>query len=300
MNNKKFLIAALSLILLFSVSCGDKPTDSGNEKKSSPYAGVWEGGEEKITINSDGSFNINGQYIPASDITKNGNTFSFKNPADGAEYSLTFKSDTEVEFKKNGEQIPLTKNPDKPTGSSPSNPVNIDEIINSIPTTEGKPTATDLNVEAVYTGKLTGSYTTIIGEESGSGEIQGGGTEFILAITNNFIHFGYIDTEYTESPDGNPTSPTKTTRIVLTNAKLYKDGSLYIAGKNEEGIGNFGFELEQLPCKNICYIEFTKPGDNTEIKRAIDATSFESKNFVNKLEYKGTLTKDTSSGSSGS
>ena len=187
---------------------------------------------------------------------------------------------------------------DDKTGSSPSNPVNIDEIINSIPTTEGKPPATDLNVEAVYKGKLTGSYTTIIGEQSGSGEIQGGGTEIILAITNNFIHFGYIDTEYTESPDGNPTSPTKTTRIVLTNAQLYQDGSLYIAGKNEEGIGSFGIEEEQLPCKNICYIEFTKPDDNTEIKRAIDATSFESKNYVNKLEYKGTLIKDTSSSGS--
>ena len=30
MNNKKFLIAALSLILLFTISCGDRPTESGD------------------------------------------------------------------------------------------------------------------------------------------------------------------------------------------------------------------------------------------------------------------------------
>ena len=178
---------------------------------------------------------------------------------------------------------------DRPTGS---NPVNIDEIINSIPTTEGKPLATDLNNEkSVYTGKFTGSYTTILDGESYSGETSGE-MGFILAITNNGIYFG--DMYETEDP----TSPNKIkTNIYLTNEQLYKDGSLYIARKNEEGIGSFGIEEEQLPCKNIYYIEFTKSGDNIDIK-SIMSTLYESKNYVSKREYKGTLIKDTSSGGS--
>ena len=181
---------------------------------------------------------------------------------------------------------------DRPTGS---NPVNIDEIINSIPTTEGKPPATDLNVEAVYTGKLTGSYTTILDGESYSGETSE--REFILAISNNNNNRIYFGDMY---ENGDPTSPNKIkTNIYLTNEQLYKDGSLYIARKDEEGIGSFGIEEEQLPCKNIYYIEFTKSGDNIDIK-SIMSTLYESKKYVDKMEYKGTLTKDTSSGSSGS
>ena len=106
-NFKKFLTIILSISLLVVISCGDKPTDSGSEKKLSHYAGVYEGGGEKITINPDGSIDIKEQNIPASDITKNGNTFSFD--IDGVKYSLTFKSDTEVEFNKDGTHIPITK-----------------------------------------------------------------------------------------------------------------------------------------------------------------------------------------------
>ena len=36
MNNKKFLIAALSLILLFTISCGDRPTGSSPSDGSIP------------------------------------------------------------------------------------------------------------------------------------------------------------------------------------------------------------------------------------------------------------------------
>ena len=36
MNNKKFLIAALSLILLFAISCGDRPTGSSPSDGSIP------------------------------------------------------------------------------------------------------------------------------------------------------------------------------------------------------------------------------------------------------------------------
>ena len=179
---------------------------------------------------------------------------------------------------------------DRPTGS---NPVNIDEIINSIPTTEGKPLATDLNVEAVYTNKLTGYITQIMNGESYSGETSRE-MGFILAISNNNNNRIYFGEMY---ETGDPTSPNKIkTNIYLTNEQLYKDGSLYIARRDDKnGTGNFADE--EIPCEYIYYIEFTKSGDNIDIK-SIMSTLYESKNYVSKREYKGTLIKDTSSSGS--
>ena len=46
MNNKKFLIAALSLILLFAISCGDRPTGSIPSDGSIPKVT----GTERVTL----------------------------------------------------------------------------------------------------------------------------------------------------------------------------------------------------------------------------------------------------------
>ena len=272
--------------------------------------GVYEGGEEKITINSDGSFNINGQYIPASDITKNGNTFSFKNPADGAEYSLTFKSDTEVEFKKNGEQIPLTKNPESGGGGSSGNDIDnqINALFDSIPNPTGLP-ATDLSElagstgTATYKGTATVSDLTIIGnyaelagmtEEELREQAKKEVNNLYLTIANNLATFGEIISGSEGSEQQSPS---------FTDKQLLKDGSKYSADAeeiyNEEGVSS----------KNKYYIEFTKSGDDINITYIIvismkgrmptdqDSegnpidTDYKDVNYGIKIIYKGTLTK---------
>ena len=241
MNNKKFLIAALSLILLFLVRCGDKPTDSGSEKKLSHYAGVWEGGGQKITINSDGSFNIDGRNIPASDITKNGNTFSFD--IDGVKHSLTFKSDTEVEFKKGETQIPITKNPDK--------------LISSIPEAKGEP-ATDLE-NATYKGKIpidinnsdaTDSYFKInrISREQLIKEMETATIELSLTIAENKITLIEIETSGEQWER-------------LKSVQPLKEGKKYSYKLSDKNVSPFEGG-KKLNMEYITYIEFTKSGND--------------------------------------
>ena len=77
MNNKKFLIVALSLILLFTISCGDRPTgsDSGVAKLPSSLEGKYYV-EDKIQGSS-----YSWLHIKDGDIyedSSEGNTFDKK------------------------------------------------------------------------------------------------------------------------------------------------------------------------------------------------------------------------------
>ena len=61
MNNKKFLIAALSLILLFTISCGDRPTGSMPNDGSIPKVT----GTEKVTLTTKLSLQGSLEVTPA-------------------------------------------------------------------------------------------------------------------------------------------------------------------------------------------------------------------------------------------
>ena len=74
---KIFLIATLSLILLFSISCSNEgSTGSGEQTVSSSYVGNWYDSKDNtkvMTVNSDGSITIDG-IGKITNITKKSDT----------------------------------------------------------------------------------------------------------------------------------------------------------------------------------------------------------------------------------
>lgn len=74
---KIFLIATLSLILLFSISCSNEgSTGSGEQTVSSSYVGDWYDSKDNtkvMTVNSDGSITIDG-IGKITNITKKSDT----------------------------------------------------------------------------------------------------------------------------------------------------------------------------------------------------------------------------------
>ena len=286
-STKKFLIVVLSLTLLFLVSCGDRPTGSGSEKKLSNYAGVYEGGGQKITINSDGSININEQNIPASDITQNGNTFSFD--IDGVKYSLTFNSDTEVECTKNGTQIPLTKKPESGGGGSSGN--DIDNQINALFDKFPKPSTAPEN--AVNDNSLNGNYKsdgnlTLFPDETEVINYYDGSTKEDF-IKNDKGKIGFLDiaggkaTGYVDD---------KTLGKFFENVQIYKNssGKYYAVAETKSDYGSNNF-----------YIEFDKDSSGKltsfKIMRLVRANGG-GYNYAVQQTYTGTLIKDTSSSAS--
>ena len=113
MNNKKFLIAVLSLILLFAVSCDNENKTGGGVSPTSPADG---GGETIYNVDGDwwgkpaenGSeiklMNIKGDNVTLDNATaktpiikRNGNTITIidnTNPESVATMTITFTSDT--------------------------------------------------------------------------------------------------------------------------------------------------------------------------------------------------------------
>ena len=287
-STKKFLIVVLSLTLLFLVSCGDRPTGSGSEKKLSNYAGVYEGGGQKITINSNGSIDIDGQNIPANSITQNGNTFSFD--IDGVKYSLTFNSDTEVECTKNGTQIPLTKKPESGGGGSSGN--DIDNQINALFDKFPKPSTAPEN--AVNDNSLNGNYKsdgnlTLFPDETEVINYYDGSTKEDF-IKNDKGKIGFLDIASGKAT-GYVDDKSEQGKF-FENAQIYKNNSSekYYAvaeTKSDDGSNNF-------------YIEFNKDdssGNLTSFKimRLVRANRG-GYNYAVQQTYTGTLIKDTSSG----
>ena len=113
MNNKKFLIAVLSLILLFAVSCNNENKTGGGVSPTSPADG---GGETIYNVDGDwwgkpaenGSeiklMNIKGDNVTLDNaiaktpiIKRNGNTITIidnTNPESVTTMTITFTSDT--------------------------------------------------------------------------------------------------------------------------------------------------------------------------------------------------------------
>ena len=112
MNNKKFLIAVLSLILLFAVSCDNENKTGGGVSPTSPADG---GGETIYNVDGDwwgkpaenGSeiklMNIKGDNVTLDNaiaktpiIKRNGNTMTItdSNSGDTKTITITFTSDT--------------------------------------------------------------------------------------------------------------------------------------------------------------------------------------------------------------
>ena len=113
MNNKKFLIAVLSLILLFAVSCDNENKTGGGVSPTSPADG---GGETIYNVDGDwwgkpaenGSeiklMNIKGDNVTLDNaiaktpiIKRNGNTITIidnTNPESVTTMTITFTSDT--------------------------------------------------------------------------------------------------------------------------------------------------------------------------------------------------------------
>ena len=134
---KIFLVALLSFILLFSISCKSKEEPNGNTLSN--YAGTWydkdNPTDEVVVINSNGSITINDESGSANitDITKNGDTnYSFyygeqTQDVEGTQvtvkvkFTLNFSSNTEGTITIIGEGTL----PDGTTISVPSGTYNI-------------------------------------------------------------------------------------------------------------------------------------------------------------------------------
>ena len=114
MNNKKFLIAVLSLILLFTVSCNEDKTGGGRVSPTSPADGggetiynvvntIWidNKGKDRIKIGEGNQVYFSNAaedgWQPPIPATKNGNTITIidnTNPESVTTMTITFTSDT--------------------------------------------------------------------------------------------------------------------------------------------------------------------------------------------------------------
>ena len=120
MNNKKFLIAVLSLILLFAISCNEDKTGSGGETIYN-VVGIWMGTDEKgqqreaikIEEGNKVSFpDTKDGWEPPITATRNGNTYTV-NVSNIGEVNIIFTSDTtgKIEIPTTGNSINITKKP---------------------------------------------------------------------------------------------------------------------------------------------------------------------------------------------
>ena len=115
---KKFLIAALSFMLLVSVSCSnDNKTGSGEETIYN-VVGTWvddNSGKDMIEVKLDGSaiyygdnFGSSQETIDSQNITVNGNIYTANIPSVG-EVTVTFTSDTTGTAQVSGQQYKISK-----------------------------------------------------------------------------------------------------------------------------------------------------------------------------------------------
>ena len=142
MNNKKFLIAVLSLILLFTVSCNEDKTGGGRVSPTSPetdsgispsspadgggetiynVVGIWMGTDEKgqqreaikIEEGNKVSFpDTKDGWEPPITATRNGNTYTV-NVSNIGEVNIIFTSNTtgKIEIPTTGNSVNITKKP---------------------------------------------------------------------------------------------------------------------------------------------------------------------------------------------
>ena len=103
MNNKKFLIAVLSLILLFAISCNEDKTGSGGETIYNVVNTIWidNKGKDRIKIGEGNQVYFSNAaedgWQPPIPATKNGNTITIidnTNPESVTTMTITFTSDT--------------------------------------------------------------------------------------------------------------------------------------------------------------------------------------------------------------